>query len=180
MITFKIDELVPCLKDTKTGEYYDTEVIRIKRKSVLSKFNKKTGWYVDWSKFPIETEVYALVLKGTNDIQGLVAVEYHDEWQALNIAWACVSPDNNIHKYGKKRFIGVGGHLFAIASDLSMQHGYGGYVCGEAKDKELLGYYKREFDAHDLPRINNPYRFGLDEEATKILRDIYTYEWSEI
>lgn len=180
MITFKIDELVPCLKDTKTGEYYDTEVIRIKRKSVLSKFNKKTGWYVDWSKFPIETEVYALVLKGTNDIQGLVAVEYYDEWQAVYLRWACVSPDNNIYMFGKKRFIGVGGHLFAIASDLSLQHGYDGFVCGEAMDKDLFEYYCNEFGAEKLPALDNPYRFQLTENATKKLREIYTYEWSEI
>ena len=54
MITFKIDEFTPCLKEVKTGEIYDTEVVRIKRKSFLSKFNKKTGWYVNWSKFPTE------------------------------------------------------------------------------------------------------------------------------
>lgn len=33
MITFKIDEFAPCLKEVSTGEIYDTEVIQIKRKS---------------------------------------------------------------------------------------------------------------------------------------------------
>lgn len=178
MITFKVDDLVPCLKDTKTGEYYDTEVIRIKRKSVLSKFNKKTGWYVDWSKFPIETEVYALVLKGTNDIQGLVAIENDDEALAIHIRWACVSPDNNINKYGKKRFIGVGGHLFAIASDLSIHRGYDGYVYGEAANRELLEYYYEEFNAECLPTLDNLYRFMLNSLSTQKLREVYTYEWT--
>ena len=50
MITFQVDELVPCLKDTETGDIYDTEVIRIRRKSILSKYNKKSGWYVNWGK----------------------------------------------------------------------------------------------------------------------------------
>ena len=51
MITFTIDTLTPCLKETSTGEIYETEVIRLKRKSFLAKFNKRTGWYVNWSKF---------------------------------------------------------------------------------------------------------------------------------
>ncbi len=75
MITFQIDEFAPCLKEVSTGEIYETEVVRVKRKSFLSKFNKKTGWYVNWGKFPEGTEVYALVLKGTMDIQGMIAVQ---------------------------------------------------------------------------------------------------------
>ena len=43
MITFKIDEIVPCLKDTETGDILDTEVIQIRRKSILSKYNKRSG-----------------------------------------------------------------------------------------------------------------------------------------
>lgn len=46
MITFKIDEFTPCLKEIETGEIYDTEVVRIKRKSFLAKFNRRTGWYI--------------------------------------------------------------------------------------------------------------------------------------
>ena len=49
MINVIIDELTPCLVDTSTGEIVETEVIRIKRKSFLSKYNSKTGWYVYWA-----------------------------------------------------------------------------------------------------------------------------------
>ena len=48
MICFRIDELTPCLKNVETGEIYETEVIELRRKSFLSKFNKRTGWYVNW------------------------------------------------------------------------------------------------------------------------------------
>ena len=51
MITFKVDEIVPCLKDIETGDLLDTEVVRIGRKSVLTKYNKRSGWYVNWSNF---------------------------------------------------------------------------------------------------------------------------------
>ena len=37
MINVWIDEMTPCLKDAKTGEIIPTEVIRIVRKSFLSK-----------------------------------------------------------------------------------------------------------------------------------------------
>lgn len=33
-----IDEIVPCLKDNRTGEIVETEVVRIRRKSFLSKY----------------------------------------------------------------------------------------------------------------------------------------------
>lgn len=137
MICFEIDEFSPCLREVSTGEIYDTEVVRLKRKSFLSKFNKKTGWYVNWSKFPSDTEIYALVLKGTMDIQGMIAVQPDDASKAMYITWGCVSPSNNIWQYGEKRFSGVGGHLFAIASELSMKRGYDGFVYGEATDQKL-------------------------------------------
>lgn len=35
MITFTIDALTPCLRNTLTGDIVETEVIRIKRKSFL-------------------------------------------------------------------------------------------------------------------------------------------------
>lgn len=75
MINVWIDEMTPCLKDAKTGEIIPTEVIRIVRKSFLSKYNRSNGWYVDWSVLLDSCEVYGLVIKGTVDIQGLIALE---------------------------------------------------------------------------------------------------------
>ena len=49
MINVYIDEFTPCLKDGKTGELIQTEVIRVRRKSFLKKYNKKNGWYVNWA-----------------------------------------------------------------------------------------------------------------------------------
>ena len=37
MINVMIDEFTPCLKDSKTGELVQTEVIRIRRKSFFEK-----------------------------------------------------------------------------------------------------------------------------------------------
>ena len=130
MITFTIDTLTPCLTETSTGEIFETEVIQLKRKSFLSKFNKRTGWYVNWSKFEDDVEVYALVLKGSVDVQGLIALRYDECAKAVHIVWACTAPWNNKIESRSPRYQGVGGHLFAIAADLSFQHGYEGYLFG--------------------------------------------------
>lgn len=179
MITFVVDELIPCLKDTESGEIFDTEVIQLKRKSFLSKFNRRTGWYINWSKFGPETEIYALVLKGTVDIQGLIAVRYDEEAKAVNLVWGCTAPQNNIWQYKKQKYSGVGGHLFAIASELSVKKGYDGFVYGEAMDEELYHYYLSNYGALPLPPVNNPFRFMLSDEATARIREVYNYEWSE-
>ena len=57
MLTTWIDTFTPCLKDTRTGEIVDTEVVRIKRESFLQKFNKRTGWYVNWHELLKENEI---------------------------------------------------------------------------------------------------------------------------
>ena len=87
MIPFLIDSLTPCLKNVLTGDIVETEVVRVKRKSFLSKFNENTGWYVDWSKFDDEAEIYALVIKGTVDIQGLVALTDDKGWNYASISF---------------------------------------------------------------------------------------------
>jgi hypothetical protein len=43
-----LDEIVPCLKDTETGEIKETVVFRIESRSFLKKFNEKNGWGIDW------------------------------------------------------------------------------------------------------------------------------------
>lgn len=179
MIDFMIDDIVPCLREVATGELYDTEVVRIRRKSVLRKYNARTGWHVDWSKFPVGTEVYALVLQGTNDIQGMVAVLDDPGNNASHLLWASTAPQNNIWKYKKQRFSGVGGHLLAIASDLSVQHGHDGFIYAEAIDREIYDYYIEQFGAQPLPALQNPYRFMISGKATAHLREVYSYVWTD-
>lgn len=179
MVTFKIDELTPCLRNKETGELYDTEVVRLKRKSFLEKFNKRTGWYINWSNFSNDVEIYALVLKGTLDIQGLIAVSYDHEAKAVYINWACTAPHNNVWQYGTQKFAGVGGHLFAIAGALSEKYGYDGFVYGEAMDQDLYSYYIEQFNALPLPPRNNPFCFMLSDTAIQQLREVYSYEWTD-
>ena len=178
MVNVIIDECTNCLKDNKTGDIIETEVVRIKRKSFLSKFNPKTGWYINWSEILKENEIYALVLKGTVDIQGLVALQKIEDYEAVYITWMCVAPHNNQMINPLKKYIGVGGHLFAIAVDWSLQLGYGGAVTGNAANKELLMHYCEIFGAIHLG-ILHPYHFFIDEDNAAKVKEVYDYEWTQ-
>lgn len=46
-------------------------------------------------------------------------------------------------------------------------------------DKELYEYYITEFYALPLPPKNNPYCFMLSDDATKKIREVYNYEWTD-
>jgi len=179
MITFTIDTLTPCLKETSTGEIYETEVIRLKRKSFLAKFNKRTGWYVNWSKFEDDVEVYALVLKGTVDVQGLVAVRYDDDAESVYIVWACTAPWNNKYEKDTQLYQGVGGHLLAVAADLSFKQGYKGYIYADALNENIYKHYVKNFHASPIGMKNGLWRFMIRGERTQELMEVYNYEWTE-
>lgn len=70
-----LDEIVPCLKDTETGEIKETVVFKIESRSFLKKFNEKNGWGINWIEIPDNVEVFALALKENNEIQGLIGVK---------------------------------------------------------------------------------------------------------
>lgn len=178
MINVLIDEFTPCLKDARTGELVQTEVIRIKRKSFLKKYNKKNGWYTNWESLADENEIYALVVEGSVDIQGLVAVTRNDDMQALYISWMCASPDNNKQITNDVKYLGVGGHLFAIAAQKSVSFGYDGYMYGFAADKELLEHYVRTFHG-EVIAILHPYQFAIGEQASREIMEVYDYEWTD-
>lgn len=178
MIYVDVDELTPCLKDVSTGEMIDTEVIRIKRKSFLQKYNKKNGWYTSWDSLLKDYEVYALVIKGTVDIQGLVALKDDKEMGALYIAWMVAAPFNNYHFVDQKRYSGVGGHLFAIAATKSEEYGYGCEMMGFAATKQLEDYYVEAFGAERIHMLH-PYQIVIPAESGRQIKEVYTYEWTD-
>lgn len=122
MISFMIDEITPCLKSNETGEIYETEVIQLKRKSFLTKFNKL--------------------------------------------------------KTSTPKYSGVGGHLLAIASELSFTRGFDGYIWGEAINKDIFKYYLDKFSATAVSTYNNPYQFMIIGKHTQKLMEVYNYEWT--
>lgn len=180
MVTVEIDQLTPCLKDFVTGDILETEVLRIKRKSFLDKFNKKTGWYVNWGDLAKDTEVYALVIKGTVDIQGLISLEVDRNSEALYVTWMVAAPQNNSEICGKnnQRYLGVGGHLFAIAIMKSVEYGYGGAIYGFANSKERLQHYIKWFHAEHIGILHELHFLIADKAVVRIVEE-YNYEWSD-
>lgn len=178
MINVIIDEFTPCLKDAKTGEIVQTEVVRIIRKSFLKKYNKKNGWYTNWADLLNENEVYALVVEGTVDIQGLVAVNNDKEVGAAYITWMCASPENNKLLSENVKYLGVGGHLFSIAARKSVDFGYDGVMHGFAANKELLEHYIKVFNGNLIGMLH-PYQFAINEKNAHNIMEVYDYEWTD-
>ena len=171
-----IDDLVPCLKDTTTGEFKNTVVFRIESRTYLKRFNQKSGWVINWAEIPKDVEVYALAIQDTNEIQGLVGVKDDRDANAAYIHWAVTAPHNNKHDFGSQKYEGVGGHLFAIAVDKSLQWGHDGVVHGYARNMELVNHYMKTFGAFHLGR-RHIYQVVIFEQEAKRLLEVYTYEW---
>lgn len=173
-----IDEIVSCLKDTITGELKETVVFKIESRKYLNMFREENGWQIDWRRIPTDVEIYALALKDNNEIQGLVAIRNDINSSAAYIHWACTAPYNNKSETGSQRYSGVGGHLFAIAADKSMQWGYEGTLHGFAANEKLLNHYIDAFHAEYLGMLHR-YHFMIDEDNAKKLLEVYRYEWNE-
>lgn len=176
-INIWIDEIVPCLKDTVTGEMKETVVFKIESRSYLKQYTEQNGWQINWIELPADVEVYELALKDTKEIQGLVAVKNDVNSRAAFLHWACTAPQNNKHDFGKQKYSGVGGHLFAIAADKSVQWGYEGAMHGFALNKELLEHYIVTFNAEFLGMLHD-YQFFINEINAKKLLEVYNYEWN--
>ena len=58
----------------------------------------------------------------------------------------CTNPENNKLITDDVRYYGVGGHLFAIAAQKSIEYGHGGLIYGFAANKELLKHYVKVFN----------------------------------
>ncbi len=180
MICVEIDELTPCLIDNVTGEIVETEVIRCVRASFLRKYNKTTNWYTNWENLLEENEIYAVVIKGSVDIQGLVAVRKDDNMKSAFVTWMVAAPHNNPEKLRNisKRYNGVGGHLFAIAAQRSFEWGYDGAICGFAANRKLLEHYCNVFGAEPICMLHDYQIFIPENEAQKIM-EVYDYEWTD-
>lgn len=78
-IDVQIDFLTDCLVHAETGEKFNTEY-RLVTKGITRKEAaqfKKDGWKFDWSiPYRKGYEVYELLLKGGNEVQGRIALKH--------------------------------------------------------------------------------------------------------
>jgi len=165
-----IDKLTPCLEEISTGDIYQT-TFSIAEIEDLDGLQEK-GWNFDWADSELSRyNIYKLQLKDDEDIQGLVAAEVIRG--AVYIRLAESAP----HNLGKrKKFEGVGGHLFAIAIKLSNAMGFNGYVFFDAKNMKLLTHYTDKFGASRIMARIHVYRMEIDEFNAQKLLEKYTLE----
>lgn len=165
-----IDEFSPCLRRCSDGTVVKTAVKDISRKE-LKNYTEKNGWYIDWANVPEGTIVKKLTVEGSDEAEGLVGFQEDRANAAVRCHWAVAAPHNQGIK-GSKRYDGVGGHLFAIMAQASMELGYNGFVWGTAANKSLLAHYVQKLGAVPIGNLN----FAIDENAAKILLE--RYSWS--
>ena len=107
-----------------------------------------------------------------------MAVAKNEDMQAVYISWMCTSPKNNKQITDTVRYLGVGGHLFAIAAQKSFDFGYDGYMYGFAANQKLLEHYVDVFNG-EVIAVLHPYQFAIDEEGAKTIMEVYDYEWTD-
>ena len=170
-IDIKVDEFVPCLKDAKTGEILPTIVEPID-KSQLKGYNNKNGWYVNWSQLEKEgCKIQAVKVKGSDIVEGLVATSFDEQMKATYINYIVAAPHN---QKPHKKYVGVGGHLFAVAAEEALKTANGDMV-GFAANEKLVKYYTEELFAEYIGIIH-PGQVIWDSVSCKKLLEMYNYE----
>ena len=168
-MNIQIDKFTPCLEDAGSGRIVPTAYSMADRSELAA----LKGWNFNWSDKSLnDSSIYKLTVKDSGEIQGLVALTDFYRSSAIYVNLAESAP----HNIGKqKKYNGVGGHLFAIAVQKSVERGYGGYVFMDAKNIELAEHYRRTLGATILGKPH-PYRMYINEENALKLLDIYTLE----
>ena len=95
-----IDELTPCLKDSKTGEILNTDFSAIKISKAKARSMMKDGWKFDWSKpFQEGFEVFQLNIKDSKAVEGLISLKNEDGFTFIGIVESAPSNFGTNGKY---------------------------------------------------------------------------------
>jgi hypothetical protein len=128
----------------RSGETYPVSFLRLQPRDVGIMF-KRDGWsggfnWGSYFQYP-NVELYKMVIAGTDDIQGVIAMECMEGYIEVHLVES--APHN---RGADKEFDYVGPHLFAFACRRSVEIGFEGFVAMTAKTK-LIEYYQKEFGA---------------------------------
>lgn len=160
-VDIQIDKLTDCLIERETGSIVDTEY-----KECITAIKKKDffGWKFDWSKTQKNGyTIYELFVENDETVQGRISLKIDGGVADVDIV------ESAPYNYGHNgKYIGVGGHLFAIACQISLENGCDGVVAFTSKS-DLVEHYKRELKAVEIM----PRRLVIFEDAAEILLDKY-------
>ena len=119
-----------------------------------------------------DSNIYKVLVDGDSRIQGLIAMKDEPENSAIYVKIAESAPHN---KGRGKEYLGTGGHLFAIATLVSLSKGYGGFIYMDAKNKRLVDHYIEILGATFVGGVH-PYRISISEKAAKRLVEFYNFK----
>lgn len=160
-IDILIDELTDCLIERNTGKKVATEYFARNQKIQLPEFK---NWKFNWSVPEKEGyTVYELFLRNDDIVQGRIACKIDGGVADVSIL---ESAPHNFGHIGKYK--GVGGHLFAIACQVSFEANCDGVVAFTAKSG-LVEYYRKELHAIEIM----PQRMVIFEDSAQILLEKY-------
>lgn len=160
-IDILIDQLTDCLIDSDTGQIMKTEY-RV-HTCPLTKAEYK-HWNFNWKIAQNKGYfIYELFLKNDSVVQGRIALKINGGAADVNIA------ETAPHNFGHRRkYKGVGGHLFAIACQFSLEAGCDGVVAFTSKSG-LSAYYKKALGAIEIM----PNRLVIFEREAQLLLNKY-------
>ena len=160
-VDIQIDKLTDCLVERESGNIVDTEYTE---RTTAIKKKDFAGWKFDWSKTQKNGyTIYELFVEDDDTVQGRVSLKIDGGVADIDIV------ESAPHNYGHNgKYIGVGGHLFAISCQISLEAGCDGVVAFTSKT-DLVEYYKKELKAVEIM----PRRLVIFEDAAEILLDKY-------
>lgn len=165
----EIDQLTPCLERVSDHVIVDTSFSKASKTELRSLKN----WQFQWNAKDLAAcEIFKLSVQDDDRIQGLIAIQDMKGSNAVYVQLAESAPHNK-HK-DRKEYMGVGGHLFAIAVLRSYELGYDGFVCMDAKNIQLVKHYAEKLGAIHIGHPH-PYRMIIDEIAAHKLIQTYNF-----
>jgi hypothetical protein len=164
-LDFVVDKLTNSVRNTVTGDSFQTEISRLTLKD-LKTVGKKNGWLFDWKKELDDNrkEVYKLtIVNNLNVIQGLISLTKEADHIFMNLLESAPFNLGN-----NKMYEGVAGNLVAYACKISFQYGYDGFVAFFAKTA-LIEHYKKTLGAYLL----GGQKMIIPTDASKLLVEKY-------
>jgi hypothetical protein len=146
---FESNKVIGGIVETATGIIYKTEVVPVDAEEIRE-VHKKDRWKFNWKKEFKKPgrEVFKLVLKESNIVQGLISIEFkYDEWH-IEMHLIEKAPHN---KKPNKKFEGVAQNMVAFICKMSFEAGFDGIVAFKSKTN-LIGHYKTSLGAESIFR----------------------------
>ena len=137
VVGIEVDVLSESVIEIATDIVYATEATRVDS-DFLNKIKKKNGWQFNWKKeYSIRyREIFKLTIRERESIVlGLISIELKEGHVHVHLV---ESSPQNIGK--NKKYLGIGGNLFAFACKISYEFGFEGNISFLSKTN-LIEHY---------------------------------------